>query len=191
MLPEIGALEFLVIAAVALIVVGPKDLPMLMRRLGQFTARLRGMAAEFRASFDDMARQSELDDLRKEVEALRRGQFTDEKSADEAHMKDVFRDIEQGLQSGAVQFRPPLSVDYAEQQDLPPVARSEETPPAEPEAATAAEPAPKPARARKPRTTDAPQEGSKPVRARKTAAAPAEPGDAPAPRRRRTKDSPA
>ena len=69
MLPEIGATELMVIAAVALIVVGPKDLPMLMRKLGQFIARLRGMASEFRASFDDMARQSELDDLRREVEA--------------------------------------------------------------------------------------------------------------------------
>jgi sec-independent protein translocase protein TatB len=77
MLPEIGATELMVIAAVALIVVGPKDLPMLMRKLGQFIARLRGMASEFRASFDDMARQSELDDLRREVEAMRSARFAD------------------------------------------------------------------------------------------------------------------
>jgi len=48
MLPDIGATELLVIAVVALIVVGPKDLPMLLRRLGQFMAKLRGMAAEGR-----------------------------------------------------------------------------------------------------------------------------------------------
>lgn len=71
MLPEIGATELLVIAAVALIVVGPKDLPVLLRKLGAFVARLRGMANEFRTSFDDMARQSELDDLRREVAAMR------------------------------------------------------------------------------------------------------------------------
>ncbi len=71
MLPEIGATELMVIAAVALIVVGPKDLPMLLRKLGSFVARLRGMASEFRTSFDDMARQSELEDLRKEVAAMR------------------------------------------------------------------------------------------------------------------------
>ncbi|MDP3634520.1 Sec-independent protein translocase protein TatB, partial [Phenylobacterium sp.] len=58
MLPEVGGMELLVIAAVALIVVGPKDLPMLLRKLGQFVARLRGMADDFRASFDEMARQS-------------------------------------------------------------------------------------------------------------------------------------
>lgn len=73
--PSIGGLELLVVALLALIVVGPKDLPVLMRKVGQFLNRARKMASEFRASFDDMARQSELDDLRKEVEALRSGQM--------------------------------------------------------------------------------------------------------------------
>jgi sec-independent protein translocase protein TatB len=71
MLPEFGAVELLFIAAIALIVVGPKDLPILMRKAGKFLAQMRGMAAEFRASFDEMARQSELEELRKEVEAMR------------------------------------------------------------------------------------------------------------------------
>lgn len=44
MLPDIGGTELLVIAAVALIVVGPKDLPALLRKLGQFVGRMRGMA---------------------------------------------------------------------------------------------------------------------------------------------------
>jgi sec-independent protein translocase protein TatB len=77
MLPEVGASELIVLAAVALIVVGPKDLPVLLRRIGQFIAKMRGFAADFRSSFDEMARQSELDELRKEVEALRNTQFTD------------------------------------------------------------------------------------------------------------------
>ena len=72
MFPEGRAVEFLVAAVVALIVVGPKDLPVLLRKFGQFMAKVRSMAAEFRASFDEMARQSELDDLRKEVEAMRK-----------------------------------------------------------------------------------------------------------------------
>jgi sec-independent protein translocase protein TatB len=73
---EQGAFEMLLIGAIALIVVGPKDLPVLMRKIGQFTAKMRGMANEFRASFEEMARQSELDELRREVEALRTGQPT-------------------------------------------------------------------------------------------------------------------
>ena len=75
MLPGVGAGEYIVIAILALVVIGPKDLPMLMRKLGSFINRLRGMAAEFRASFDEMARQSELDELRKQVEELRSGQL--------------------------------------------------------------------------------------------------------------------
>lgn len=77
MLPGVGGTELVVIAIVALIVVGPRDLPMLMRKVGQWIGRARGMAAEFRASFDEMARQSELDELRREVEALRRGEPLD------------------------------------------------------------------------------------------------------------------
>jgi sec-independent protein translocase protein TatB len=71
MLPEVGGSELLMIAAIALIVVGPKDLPILMRKVGKAMGRMRAMAAEFRASFDEMARQSELEELRKEVEAMR------------------------------------------------------------------------------------------------------------------------
>jgi sec-independent protein translocase protein TatB len=72
--PGIGGFEIVVIGLVALLVVGPKDLPVLMRRVGQMVAKARAMANEFRSSFDEMARQSELDDLRKEVEALRSSQ---------------------------------------------------------------------------------------------------------------------
>lgn len=71
MLPGIGGSELVIIAIVALVVVGPKDLPKLLRQLGRFVGKMRGMADDFKASFDDMARQSELDELRREVEALR------------------------------------------------------------------------------------------------------------------------
>lgn len=111
MLPDIGATELLVIAAVALIVVGPKDLPILLRKLGQWVAKMRGMANEFRASFDEMARQSELDDLRKEVEAMRSGAYLNPLAqvADDvrdANAEQVFADIEASLGGGGVQFPP-------------------------------------------------------------------------------------
>ena len=92
MLPGVGTPELVVIAVVALLVVGPKDLPIMLRKLGQFTARMRGLANEFRASFDEMARQSELDELRKEVEALREGRF-----ADKAEVESHFQEIEQHI----------------------------------------------------------------------------------------------
>lgn len=101
--PGVGGFEILVIGLVALLVVGPKDLPVLMRKVGQFVAKARGMANEFRASFDEMARQSELDDLRKEVEALRTGQGMYPLGADaEAAFKDIRKDLEAPLDAPAL-----------------------------------------------------------------------------------------
>ena len=93
--PGIGGFELVVIGLVALLVVGPKDLPVLMRRVGQMVAKARAMANEFRSSFDEMARQSELDDLRKEVEALRTGQGAMYPLGAEADA--AFKDIHAGL----------------------------------------------------------------------------------------------
>ena len=124
MLPEVGASELIVIAIVALIVVGPKDLPILLRRFGQFMAKLRGMASEFRASFDEMARQSELDDLRKEVEAMRRGQFGDI-AGHNNEMRSTIGDIEQSMSDVGVQLHPPMSYQYDTTEAPPPLEISE------------------------------------------------------------------
>jgi sec-independent protein translocase protein TatB len=72
MLPGLGFNEIIILGVLALVVVGPKDLPLLLRKLGRWTAKLRGMAQEFRTGFDELARQAELDELRREVDALRR-----------------------------------------------------------------------------------------------------------------------
>ncbi|MBV8683417.1 MAG: twin-arginine translocase subunit TatB [Caulobacteraceae bacterium] len=102
MFPEGRIFDFAIIGVLALIVVGPKDLPVLMRKVGRFVAHMRAMAAEFRASFDEMARQSELDELRREVEALRSGQNlqTAVGLGPESGMQEVFDDIHTGLREG-------------------------------------------------------------------------------------------
>src|ERR1700744_4545882 len=61
----------LILLAVALVVVGPKDLPKLMHMAGKWMGKARSLANEFKKSFDEMARQSELDALRKESEDLK------------------------------------------------------------------------------------------------------------------------
>jgi len=71
MLPSLGFNEIIILGILALVVVGPKDLPLLFRKLGRWTAKLRGMAQEFRSGFDELARQAELDELKREVDALR------------------------------------------------------------------------------------------------------------------------
>ncbi len=96
MFPEGRLFDFLIVGAVALIVVGPKDLPVLMRKVGRFMARVRGMAAEFRASFDELARQSELDELRREVQALRTARPMDY-AASQLGASDVISEIKSDL----------------------------------------------------------------------------------------------
>jgi|SRR3954468_12176965 sec-independent protein translocase protein TatB len=64
--------HILIVLVVALVVVGPKDLPRLMRTLGRWMAKARAMADQFRKSFDEMSRQAELDELRAEIDSLRR-----------------------------------------------------------------------------------------------------------------------
>jgi len=165
MLPDIGAAELMVIAVVALIVVGPKDLPVLLRRLGQFMAKLRGMASEFRASFDEMARQSELDELRKEVAAMRRGEFGDiSTSSIEAPMNETFGDIEAGLRDSGAQLHPPMSYQYDESVAPPAPDEPVKTPKprrAKPKTQISIAPAPEPAALPKPKA--APRQKRKPT----------------------------
>src|SRR3954451_17965779 len=61
--------ELLVIAIVALVVIGPKELPGLLRTWGKWMSQMRGMASEFRGHVDEMVRQSELDEVKKQLEA--------------------------------------------------------------------------------------------------------------------------
>lgn len=68
---DIGWTELLVIAVILIVVVGPKDLPPMIRAFGKMTKRLRQTAGEFRAQFDEALREAELDDLKNSVNDLR------------------------------------------------------------------------------------------------------------------------
>lgn len=61
--------ELLVIAIVALVVIGPKELPNMLRSWGKWMTQMRGMASEFRGHVDEMVRQSELDEVKKQLES--------------------------------------------------------------------------------------------------------------------------
>lgn len=63
----IDSSELLLIGVVALVVIGPKELPGLLRTWGKWMAQMRGMASEFRGHVDEMIRQSELDDVKKQL----------------------------------------------------------------------------------------------------------------------------
>lgn len=160
MIPEVGGSELILIAIVALIVVGPKDLPVMLRKVGQFIAKLRGMAAEFRASFDEMARQSELDELRKEVEAMRRGQALDMAASDASNVQvsQIFSEIENSLQGANVSFHPGMTAAELPQPPIEPIPELAAAPAAE---------APKIKAARPPRRKPTVEGGDKPKAAAK------------------------
>jgi sec-independent protein translocase protein TatB len=64
---EIGWSEILVIAVVAIVVIGPKDLPRVMRTVGQWAGKMKRMGREFQNQFQEALREAELDDVRKDI----------------------------------------------------------------------------------------------------------------------------
>jgi sec-independent protein translocase protein TatB len=138
MFDSIGFQELFLIGLVALLVVGPKDLPLLARKMGRWTKKIQGMAMEFRASFDDLARQAELDELRKEVESLRTMKPLQELNETLNERVEIAPEMRAKVPSGA----PPAPDTIAAQVDAP---------------AAVAGPEPKPAKPKKPRAPRKPK----------------------------------
>jgi sec-independent protein translocase protein TatB len=67
---DLGWTELMLIATVAVIVLGPKELPNALRTLGQWVRKARRMAGDFQKHLDDVVRESELDDVRREVNRI-------------------------------------------------------------------------------------------------------------------------
>jgi sec-independent protein translocase protein TatB len=67
---DIGWSELVVIGVVALIFIGPRELPSVLRNIGQVMTKLRRMASEFQGQFQEALREAELDELRKQAEKL-------------------------------------------------------------------------------------------------------------------------
>jgi sec-independent protein translocase protein TatB len=95
---EFDAGKLLIIGIVALVVIGPKDLPRVLRQVGQMVSRLRRMAGDFQSQFMDAMREAELEDIRKDVEKATEGVKS---SIDFNPIADVHREI-----SGALADRP-------------------------------------------------------------------------------------
>jgi sec-independent protein translocase protein TatB len=96
MMPGIGFTEMILLVVVAIVVIGPKDLPLMMRKFGKFTGKMRAMAYEFQQGLDELGRQAELEELRKEVADLKRHTGLDELHKD---MEETRLSIEQDYSS--------------------------------------------------------------------------------------------
>lgn len=170
---DIGWTELVVIAIVLIIVVGPKDLPPMLRAFGRMTSKLRGMASDFRQQFDEALREADLEDVRKTI--------SDAQSLNPANalreamnpLRQIGDEIKSDLQKAASPDKPPVAsteptVATAEAVSAP-VAAAPEAKPADTVAAAAIgsagrqmqraetpEPAAKPKRTVKPKADAAP-----------------------------------
>ena len=112
---DISWSEFLLIGVVALIVIGPKELPGVLRTLGQYTRKVRGMAADFQNQFQEAMREAEMADLKKQVDDIAQDvknfdPLKDVRSDLEATGKDIERSLEATPEPKA---EPPLDGGFA------------------------------------------------------------------------------
>ncbi|MFD1950249.1 Sec-independent protein translocase protein TatB [Sphingomonas arantia] len=87
---DIAPTELLLCAVVALVVIGPKDLPKAMRTVGQFVAKVRGIGRQFRSGFDEMVREAELKEM-EETWAKENARIMREHPPEEIHDADYAR----------------------------------------------------------------------------------------------------
>lgn len=203
---DIGWTEMLVIAVVMIVVVGPKDLPKMLRTFGKTTAKLRAMAGDFQKQFNEALKEAELDDVKKSVDSLRSLNPTTEIKKQLNPFEKAAADVRAGLDTLKPKPPEPASPVAAASEPLKNGAAAmpgeAATPPASTPAAstlapavaaaaatgstTAAQPAaPVPAAAK----AAAPKKAAKPRAPKKTAVATGEAKPKAAPRKKKTESS--
>ena len=108
---DIGWDELLLIGLVALVVIGPKDLPAVLRTLGNWVARARNLAGEFRSHVDEMMREAQVDEMKREF-------------SDMAHPPEL-KEIEDNLMIGNT---PPTATPAPDTAPVPPPVETDEAP---------------------------------------------------------------
>jgi sec-independent protein translocase protein TatB len=126
---DIGWTELLVIAVVAIVVIGPKDLPRAMRTVGQWTGRVKRMAGDFQRQFNEAIREAELDDVKKQVDKIGRidpmADLRKTLTTTEAGLKNDLKKVDDGIKAG---LDKPDAVNPTPK--TPPAAEVASTPPA-------------------------------------------------------------
>jgi len=108
----IGTSELLLIAMVALIVVGPKELPGLLRAIGRVVGKVKALASEFQGHLDDLAKESGVDDVKKKVQE----EFEELSIEDlDREFTEIEREMREQLAAGA---KPVDKAEEADDEDL-------------------------------------------------------------------------
>lgn len=116
---EIGWVELLVIAVVLIVVVGPKDLPGMLRTFGRTTSQMRRMAGDFRRQFDEALKEAELDEVRKAAGDLKAMNPTSDIRKAMNPMKAVGDEIRSSLQAATKAPEPTVAKPDATPQPMP------------------------------------------------------------------------
>jgi sec-independent protein translocase protein TatB len=153
MMFDIGWSELLVIGVVALVVIGPKDLPKALKTVGIWMRKARQISGEFRASLDQMVREAELDEVREQVKKAAEIDLDKEfaKTVDPTgSLAESLRppDLDLTATAAPKAIEPPAAPASTPAENPPPEPQRAETPApeaAEPQPAPAAEPQPAPA----------------------------------------------
>lgn len=161
---DIAPTEFLLVAAVALVVIGPKDLPKAMRLVGRWVGKARGVARQFRSGFDQMVRESELAEMEKQWAAeneriMKMHPPTAALPAPDQMRAETEPDAED---QAPVMVEQPVVIPAPETAPKPKAVRKPKAEPA---------PEPRPVRKRKPPSTGDTLEAPKPVRKPRSKAA--------------------
>jgi sec-independent protein translocase protein TatB len=127
---DISWSEFLLIGVVALIVIGPKELPGVLRTLGQYTRKVRRMAADFQNQFQEAMREADLADLKKEVDSMASDiknydPLKDVRSDVEAMGKDIESSLKAEPTPAAPKVEPPADGGFTVSEGVPEVAAPE------------------------------------------------------------------
>ena len=158
---EIGWSELLLIGIVALIAIGPKELPTVLRTLGQWMSKLRRMASEFQSQFQEAMREAEMADLKKQVDEMT---SQAQSYANFDPVSEVRRELESTQQqiesaminpTDAATPSPPVAADTSPADAAPPAAPATDAAPPSPAVAPSTDgAAPSPAAAPEPATAD-------------------------------------
>ena len=110
---DITSSKLLLLGIVALLVIGPKDLPALLRTLGKYVGIIRRHANDFRAQFEEAIRESDLDQLKKEVETIGSDTEATMRSAEQAAEQSI-AEARQTIDTGtAAELEAPKAADPA------------------------------------------------------------------------------
>jgi sec-independent protein translocase protein TatB len=103
---DITSSKLLLLGIVALLVIGPKDFPALLRTIGKYVGIIRGHAKEFRAQFDEAMREAELSELKKDVEGIAQETEASLRAAEQTVTKN-FEEVRQSVDSSLDTLKQP------------------------------------------------------------------------------------